>query len=139
VSFVAQLAIDDENNGHDSYSLDAASYLANTTVTGSVSGISVSSFNLYLLDQTQPISMLSSLDPPAPAAFAYQASLVRAYFSDYSNQKVVIRDFAPVEFGLFDFTVPEPGAAGSALAAAGTLAVVARRRVIARERGRHGP
>jgi len=133
VSIEGQLGVDDDNYGHDAYDFYAASYVADTSVTGSVNGISISYFDLYLLDQTAPTSMLASLDPPSATAFASEASLVRVDLHDYFNSYVATRDFAPAEHGLFSFTVPEPAAASTALAALGALAGVA-----SRARGRRG-
>lgn len=128
VRIEGQLSVDDENSGHDSYNFYAANNVANTSVSGSVNGTSIHGFSLYLLDQAPPLTMLSSLDPPATTGFAAQATLVRATFRDFLNQKVVQRDFAPAELGLYSFTVPEPGVAASGVATAGALGALLRRR-----------
>jgi hypothetical protein len=126
VQIEGQLSIDDENSGHDSYNFYAANYVVNTSVYGSVNGTPIHAFSLYFLDQVPPTSMLTSLDPPDSTAFAGGASLVRATFRDFPNQKVVLSDFAPAEFGLFAFVAPEPGASASAWAAAVLTALLAR-------------
>jgi hypothetical protein len=122
-----ELALDDENSGHDAYDFVAASFLADTSVSGSVNGTPIRSFELYFLDQSAPTSMLGSFVPPATTNFADQATLVRVDFRD-SGSSIATRDFAPAQHGAFSFSVPEPPTAWQALAIAPLAALAARRR-----------
>lgn len=124
----AQLAIDDENNGHDSFSLDAAGYLVGTSLSGNINGVDVYTFGLYFLEQSLPLTMFSSRAAPGTTGFASAATLIRFGFSEYYGPANATRDFAPAQFGSFLFSVPEPSRAASALAALGVLGAAASRR-----------
>lgn len=124
----AQLAIDDENSGHDSFSLDAAGYLVGTSLSGDINGVDVYTFGLYFLEQSLPLTMFSSRAAPSTTAFASAATLIRVGFSEYYGPANATRDFAPANFGNFVFSVPEPSSAASAFASLAALAAAASRR-----------
>lgn len=133
VQIEAQLAIDDENNGHDSFSLDAASYLVGTSLSGSIQGVGIRSMSLYFLEQSPPLTMFASLDPPGTVSFAVASTLIRLDVRGFGSE-VATRDFAPAQFGAFGFMVPEPAQGLQAIALA-PLAWLARRRRRPRETG----
>jgi hypothetical protein len=116
VTTTSLIGVDHDNPGlgnDDSFLMSADTFLADTTIEGTINGITVGGYNLTILDENDPATMFSSTGLPTGASFVGSATLIEFSVSAQGSAAQIDQQLSPGSFTFTASAVPEPGTLGS--------------------------